>query len=69
MVGLPKLPDLDKSVCGACQSGKQIRKVHSITGMCATSKCFKLLHLDLMGPVEVESLGGKRYVLVCVDDY
>jgi transposase InsO family protein len=25
--------------------------------------------MDLMGPMQVESLNGKRYVLVCVDDY
>ena len=32
-------------------------------------RCVKLLHMDLMGPMQVESLGGKRYVFVCVDDY
>ena len=25
--------------------------------------------MDLMGPMQVESLGGKRYVFVCVDDF
>nr|GFB40925.1 retrovirus-related Pol polyprotein from transposon TNT 1-94 [Tanacetum cinerariifolium] len=28
-----------------------------------------LLHMDLCGPMRVESLNGKRYVLVIVDDY
>lgn len=38
-------------------------------GMCCTSKCFELLRMDLMGPIEVASLGGKRYVLVCADAF
>lgn len=34
-----------------------------------TTRCLELLHMDLMGPMEVESLGGKKYSLVCVDDF
>ena len=34
-----------------------------------TSRVLELLHMDLMGPMQVESLGGKRYVFVCVDDF
>jgi len=34
-----------------------------------TSKILELLHMDLMGPMQVESIGGKRYVLVVVDDF
>jgi len=29
----------------------------------------ELLHLDLMGPTRTESLGGKRYIMVVVDDF
>jgi hypothetical protein len=29
----------------------------------------KLLHMDLVGPARVRSVGGKWYVLVAVDDY
>ncbi|KAK2383145.1 putative mitochondrial protein [Trifolium repens] len=34
-----------------------------------TSKVLELLHMNLMGPMQVGSLGGKRYALVVVDDY
>ena len=34
-----------------------------------TSKVLELLHMDLMGPMQVESLGGKRYAYVVVDDF
>lgn len=28
-----------------------------------------LLHMDLMGPMRTKSKGGKKYVLVVVDDF
>ena len=34
-----------------------------------TSRPLELLHIDLMGPARVHSLGGKKYVLVVVDDF
>ena len=37
--------------------------------MIATSHCLELLHVDLMGPTRTESLGGKRYIMVIVDDF
>ena len=29
----------------------------------------ELLHIDLMGPARVQSLGGKKYILMVVDDF
>ena len=29
----------------------------------------ELLHLYLIGPTRIESLGGKRYIMVVVDDF
>ena len=34
-----------------------------------TSRPWELLHIDLMGPARVQSLGGKKYILVVVDDF
>jgi hypothetical protein len=34
-----------------------------------TERACELLHMDLVGPVRVQSAGGKWYVLVVVDDY
>ena len=34
-----------------------------------TSKVLELLHIDLMRPMQVARIGGKRYVLVVVDDF
>ena len=42
---------------------------HSGTQTSATFRSLELLHLDLMGPTRTESLGGKRYIMVVVDDF
>ena len=34
-----------------------------------TSRPLELLHIDLMGPTRVQSLGGKKYIPVVVDDF
>ena len=34
-----------------------------------TSRPLELPHLDLMGSIRTESLGGKRYIVVVVDDF
>ena len=35
----------------------------------STSKPLELLHMDLFGPMDVISMGGKSYGFVIVDDY
>ena len=35
----------------------------------STKEPLELLHMDLMGPMQTESLGGKRYIFVCIDDF
>ena len=34
-----------------------------------TSRPLELLHIDIMGLARVQSLGGKKYILVVVDDF
>ena len=67
--GLPKFGNVKKTICGACQMGKQTKASHHKVNVIATSRCLKLLHVDLMGPTRTESLGGKRYIMVIVDDF
>ena len=42
---------------------------HPGTQTSVTSRPLELLHLDLIFPTRTESLGGKRYILVVVDDF
>jgi hypothetical protein len=67
--GLPDLKIVEGNICGECQIGKQTRMSHLRLEHQATSKVLELLHMDMMEPMQVESIGGKRYVLVVVDDF
>ena len=58
-----------EKVCGPCQIGKQIRKSLKMMQHSSTTRVLELLYMDLMGPMQVESLGGNRYALVCVEDF
>ena len=65
--GLPKLGKRVNSVCGPCQQGKQTKSMHKKGKYLFTKEPLELLHMDLMGPMQTESLGGKRYIFVCVN--
>ena len=67
--GLPKFGKVERTICGACQMGKQTKVSHPKVNMIATSRCLELLHIDLIRPTRTESLGGKRYIMVIVDDF
>ena len=69
MLGIPKLSRMNNVVCGLSQLGKQTKAKHPGTQTSAKSRQLELLHLDLMGATRTESLGGKRYIMVVVDDF
>ena len=49
--------------------GKQTKSAHPKVNVVATSRPLELLHVDLMGPTRIESMGRKRYIMVVVDDF
>ena len=67
--GISKLSRVNNMVCGPCQLRKQTKAKHPGTKKFATSRPLELLHLDLMGLTRTESFGGKRYIMVVVDDF
>ena len=69
VLGIPKLSRSSNVVCGPCQLRKQTKAKHPNTQTSATSRPLELLHLDLMGPTRIESLGGKKYIMIMVDDF
>ena len=69
VLGITKLSRINNVVCEPCQLGKQTKAKHPGTQTSATSRPLELLHMDLMGPTRIESLGGKRYIMVTVDDF
>ena len=59
VIGLRKFGKIEKNVCDPCQLGKQTKSTHPKVNVVATSHPLELLHVDLMGPTRMESMGGK----------
>ena len=66
---IPKLNRVENAAYGPCQLGKQTKAQHHGTLTTTTTKALKLLHIDLMGPTRMESLGGNKYIMVVVNDF
>nr|GEW77586.1 hypothetical protein [Tanacetum cinerariifolium] len=66
---LPKMKFEKDHLCFACEQEKIHRKHHKSKPAFASNKPLYLLYMDLCGPMRVESINKKRYVLVVVDDY
>ena len=47
-------------VCSACIEGKCHEVPHPSTTVISSKRCLELLHMDLFGPLTIESLGGKK---------
>ena len=59
-----------EGACEGCKSGKQTRSPHKPI-KCISTIChpLELLHMDLVGPMQTESIGGKKSILDLVDDF
>ncbi|KAJ9539510.1 hypothetical protein OSB04_032243 [Centaurea solstitialis] len=69
VIGLPDFRYTKESLCSACEKGKQTRASFKSKQISSISSPLQLLHMDLFGPVNVQSIGGKKYTLVIVDEY
>nr|GFA01349.1 hypothetical protein [Tanacetum cinerariifolium] len=67
--GLPKLKFEKDNLCSACAMGKSTRKTHKPKSEETNQEKLYLLHMDLCGPMRVESVNGKKYILFIIDDY
>nr|GFB24617.1 Gag-Pol polyprotein [Tanacetum cinerariifolium] len=52
-----------------CAMGKSTKKTHKPKYEDTNQEKLYLLYMDLCGPMRVESVNGKKYILVIVDDY
>uniref|UniRef100_T1ISZ7 Integrase catalytic domain-containing protein n=1 Tax=Strigamia maritima TaxID=126957 RepID=T1ISZ7_STRMM len=66
--GLGTGPDIGH-VCPECLVGRQAAKPYGRTQGSSSTAPLELLHVDLIGALPVESLGGSRFVLTIVDDF
>nr|GFA95088.1 retrovirus-related Pol polyprotein from transposon TNT 1-94 [Tanacetum cinerariifolium] len=67
--GHPKLKFEKDHLCSACAIGKSKKKSHKPKSEDTNQEKLYLLQMDLYGPMRVESVNGKKYILVIVDDY
>ncbi|GJX39271.1 retrovirus-related pol polyprotein from transposon TNT 1-94 [Tanacetum coccineum] len=67
--GLPKLKYEKEHLCPSCQLGKSKKSSHPLKTVNTNTEILNTLHMDLCGPMRVESINGKKYILVVVDDY
>ncbi|GJT21732.1 retrovirus-related pol polyprotein from transposon TNT 1-94 [Tanacetum coccineum] len=67
--GLPKLKFDKDHLCSACAMGKSKKHSHKPKAGDINQEKLFLLHMDLCGPMRVQSVNRKKYILVIVDDY
>ena len=69
VLGLDNVSFCKDRICSTCVEGKMHEVPHPKTTEIYSSRILELLHMDLFGPPPKDSLGGKKYCLVIVDDY
>ena len=67
--GVLKLEESSGTVCKACCQGKQIKVQHKQVKEITSKRVLELIHMDLMGPIQTESIAGRRYIFVLLDDF
>nr|GEX97472.1 retrovirus-related Pol polyprotein from transposon TNT 1-94 [Tanacetum cinerariifolium] len=67
--GLPRLKFEEDHLCSACQLGKSKKHTHKPKAENTNLEVLNSIHIDLCGPMRVQTINGKKYILVIVDDY
>ncbi|GJZ32149.1 retrovirus-related pol polyprotein from transposon TNT 1-94 [Tanacetum coccineum] len=67
--GLPKLKYVKDQLCSSCELAKAKRSTFKTKAVPSSKGWLNLLHMDLCGPIRIESINGKKYILLIVDDY
>ncbi|GJU84226.1 reverse transcriptase domain-containing protein [Tanacetum coccineum] len=67
--GLPKLKFEKDHLCSPCSLGKSKKQSHKPKSKDTNQEKLYLLHMDLCGLMRIESINGKKYILVIIDDY
>ncbi|GJR97097.1 retrovirus-related pol polyprotein from transposon TNT 1-94 [Tanacetum coccineum] len=67
--GIPNFNFQKDHLCSACALRKSKKSFHQPKAEDTNQEKLYLLHMDLCGPMRVESINEKKYILVIVDDY
>nr|GEX05252.1 ribonuclease H-like domain-containing protein [Tanacetum cinerariifolium] len=69
VIDLPKLKYDKDQLCSSCKLRKAKRSTFKTKAIVSSKGRLNLLHIDLCGPMWIESINEKKYILVIVDDY
>nr|GEZ63801.1 Gag-Pol polyprotein [Tanacetum cinerariifolium] len=67
--GLPRLKFEKDHLCSTCQLGKSKKHTHKPKTENTNLEVLNTLHMDLCGPMRVQTINEKKYILVIADDY
>ncbi|GKC42952.1 retrovirus-related pol polyprotein from transposon TNT 1-94, partial [Tanacetum coccineum] len=67
--GLPRLKFDKDHLCSTCQLRKSRKSTHKPKTINTITEVLHTLHMDLCGPLRVQSINGEKHILVIVDDY
>ncbi|GJT85964.1 retrovirus-related pol polyprotein from transposon TNT 1-94 [Tanacetum coccineum] len=67
--GLPKLKYVKDQLCSSCELSKAKQSTFKTKTIPSSKGRLNLLYMDLCGPMRIESINGKKYILMIVDDY
>ncbi|GJY06694.1 retrovirus-related pol polyprotein from transposon TNT 1-94 [Tanacetum coccineum] len=67
--GLPRLKFKKDHLYSACQLGKSKKHTYKPKTKNPNLEVLNTLHMDLCGLMRVQTINGKKYILVIVDDY
>ncbi|GJS26558.1 retrovirus-related pol polyprotein from transposon TNT 1-94 [Tanacetum coccineum] len=65
--GLPKLKYQKDHLFSACALGKSKKHSHKPKAEDSVQEKLYLLHMDLCGPMRIQSINGRKYMLVIID--
>ncbi|GKE54137.1 retrovirus-related pol polyprotein from transposon TNT 1-94 [Tanacetum coccineum] len=69
VIGLQKLKYVKDQLCSSCELGKEKRSTFKTKIVPSSKEWLNLLDMDLCDPMRIESINGKKYILVIVNDY
>ncbi|KAJ9547168.1 hypothetical protein OSB04_019711 [Centaurea solstitialis] len=67
--GIPMIKFEQEEMCPGCEKGKMKRASHPPKPEQGSKSPLSLLHMDLCRPMKFQSLAGRKYILVIVDDF
>ncbi|KAJ9538337.1 hypothetical protein OSB04_031070 [Centaurea solstitialis] len=67
--GLPETRLSKDTLCSACELGKMKRSSHPPKLETNCRSPLDMIHMDICGPMRIESLARKKYMLVLVDEF